>query len=201
MKLILSVEERKKIYVILGIVIFLAVMAGLFYLYFTDKEFLVGLISSYGYLGIFIASILANATIILPLPLDAVIFVLAGALGSIESALFLGFIVGFGSAIGEMSAYILGLMGIKAVEKIIKKEIQKMEEIQKQLKSSGMIFIFLGALTPFPFDLIGIAAGVIRYDPKKFFFAAALGKILRYVIIALAGMYGLDLIKYVFFIG
>ena len=62
-----------------------------------------------------------------------------------------------------------------------------------------MIFIFIGALAPFPFDLLGLAAGLLKYDMKKFFIAMALGKILRFGIIFYSGMYSVGIVKDIFF--
>ncbi|MCR4369380.1 MAG: VTT domain-containing protein, partial [archaeon] len=71
----------------------------------------------------------------------------------------------------------------------------KVKEIQGLLGSKGMIFVFFGAMTPFPFDIIGIAAGLVKYDPKKFFVAALLGKVTRYIILGVAGFYGLEILQ------
>ncbi len=179
-------------------------MLGVIYSYYSNpkafEEMLFSFIDSFGYLGLFLVSIIANATILLPLPLDFLVLLLAGLSKSIIDILIIGFICGVGSAIGEMSAYIIGLMGIKSAEKILKKEINKLNEIEKKLRSSGSVFVFLGALTPFPFDLIGVSAGIIKFDPKRFFLAAAMGKIIRYELLAIAGFYGIELIKTIFLV-
>ncbi|MEK6941846.1 MAG: VTT domain-containing protein, partial [archaeon] len=58
------------------------------------------------------------------------------------------------------------------------------------IQKYGTLLIFIGAMTPFPFDLIGIAAGLVRFDPKKLFLGAFCGKTIRYFVILLASNFG-----------
>jgi membrane protein YqaA with SNARE-associated domain len=157
------------------------------------------LVSVYGLPGIFIAAIIANASIFLPLPMDVIVFGLAGFSENILFALLLGLVAGVGAGIGEMSAYLLGRLGISTVERITNKKITHIEEYQYKLRRKGMVFIFLASVTPFPFDLIGIIAGLIRYDWRKFFIAGVLGKIVRYEIFVIAGFYGIQAVRTYFF--
>lgn len=64
-----------------------------------------------------------------------------------------------------------------------------------------MVFVFITAATPFPFDFIGIVAGLIRYNAAKFFVALSFGRLLRYELIAFAGFFGIEAIKKFFAIG
>ena len=78
------------------------------------------LFSQYGLLGLFIASIVGNATILFPMPID--LFVVGyGAIAQAPlQVLVVGLVSGAGAAIGEMSAYIIGYLGIKGFESIKK---------------------------------------------------------------------------------
>jgi membrane protein DedA with SNARE-associated domain len=49
------------------------------------------------------------------------------------------------------------------------------------------VIIPLAAFIPFPFDVIGISAGIGNYDIKKFFVATLIGRVLRCMLIAYAG--------------
>ena len=111
------------------------------------------------------------------------------SLGIIFIIIFFGSIVG--AAIGEMSGYIFGMLGVKTLQRMSEKKVEKVFEIGETLANKGIPIIFFGALTPFPFDLIGISAGIIKYDPKKFFIGALLGKVARYLLIAVAAFFGL----------
>ena len=67
--------------------------------------------------------------------------------------------------------------------------------VNRKFLVACMLIIALGSMTPFPFDLIGIAAGLMKYDPRKFFVAAMVGKWVRYILIAFAGSFGIAIIK------
>jgi len=153
------------------------------------------LYSSYGLLGLFLAALIGNATIFLPMPVDLLIFALGAIVTDPYFLLAAVIVASLGAAMGEMSAYILGLLGIKTLQKMRQKNVDQIFDIGEKLANKGIPIVFLGALTPFPFDLIGIAAGLIRYDPKKFFCAALAGKTVRHLIIAFAGFFGAASVK------
>jgi membrane protein YqaA with SNARE-associated domain len=163
------------------------------------EQFFMSWFATYGLLGIFIAALIANASIIFPVPMDIIVFGVAGLSDSLGYALLLGFFAGIGAGIGEMSAYILGVLGISTAERVMKKPLSNIEEYQEKLRKKGMVFVFIASLTPIPFDLVGIIAGLIRYDWRKFLIAGILGKLVRYELIALAGFYGLQLVRTYFF--
>ncbi len=169
-----------------------------FYVVFTHQEFIKGLVSGYGLLGLFVASIVANATIFLPMPIDLLFLGLSAETLGPGQVVIVAIVLGAGAAIGEMTAYITGTLGSKAIKGLGVKEFEKLEQIREKIGEKGMWFIFIGALVPFPFDLIGISAGLIRYDWKKFFIAALLGKTGRYILIGLAGYLGFTVFKALF---
>ena len=146
------------------------------------------LIQQYGLLGFFLASIISNATIILPIPIDIAVF--------FSSPLFNPFLlalaVGLGAGIGEMTGYLIGRGIIKGAELAEhKKRFKSIEKIQQKISKWGALFIFLIAVTPFPFDIVGIASGMIKYSWWKVWLAVTCGKVIRVLFIALAGYYGL----------
>jgi membrane protein YqaA with SNARE-associated domain len=177
----------------LFIIVFLLVFA---YLVFSNMAFVKSFVIGYGLLGLFVGSIIANATVLFPVPVVDVIFLaLAGDSTSVFDAIFLGIVVGSGAAIGEMSAYLAGLFGIQAAERAKKAEFDKVKIIREKINKLGGYFIFFSALVPFPFDIIGITAGLIKFDYRRFFLAALAGKLTRYVILSLASFYGIHAVK------
>jgi membrane protein YqaA with SNARE-associated domain len=179
-------------------------MVAVFLFLSNNPDFLDLIIKDFGLVGLLAGAIIANATIFLPLPLDAVVLFIGaepeiiGLSSGIISIIIIALVAGFGATIGEMTAYIIGLMGIKTVEKAKHTEFRRLKEARKSLRKSGMVFVFVASLTPFPFDLVGIAAGLIKFDVKKFFVSALAGKIVRYFLIAFAGSAGIGIIKIVF---
>ncbi len=59
--------------------------------------------AEYGYLGVFIISVLGNATLIFPAPSFTVV-----AFGAVLNPYFVGILAGCGAAVGEMTGYTLG---------------------------------------------------------------------------------------------
>lgn len=166
---------------------------------FQNSHLVTDLVQGYGLVGLLIASVVANASIFLPVPIDILIFAVAAQLDSFVELFAVAFVTGFGAAVGEMTAYIMGLLGVKTFEKAKHGEFVQIKSIRDKLGKKGFIFIFLGALTPFPFDIIGITAGLIKYDLKKFFIAAMLGKFVRYMLIGIAALYGISFVRDFFF--
>ena len=150
----------------------------------------------YGLIGMFLTAIALNASVLLPLPFDVLFVAIAGL--QIYNPFLLGIVAGLGAAIGELAGYSIGYFGSKAIEKATRAQMGRIEDFKKKIKDLGTIFIFIGALIPFPFDFIGIAAGLIKFDWKRFLIAVAAGRIIRHVLIAVAIYYGLKAIKIVF---
>jgi len=193
------VKEKgfSKKFFIIGAALVLFVIA-LIYFYSSNTEAFHDIVKTYGLLGLFFGAIIANASILLPIPIDIFVFLLGGEnfLGlGILSALVMGVVVGLGSAIGEMSGYMIGFMGSEGIEHFTHEELKKIKEIKSRIKNFGSLFIALGAFTPFPFDVIGIGAGLLRYDIKKFFIACFIGKAARYAVIAYAGAFSLSFVR------
>ncbi len=122
-------------------------------------------------------------------------FIGYGNAPDIFTVLLIGTVTGIAAAIGEMSGYIVGLLGVETLRKMRKQQVEQIFEYGEKLANKGIPLIVFGSFTPFPFDLMGIAAGVIHYNPKKFFLGALIGKVPRYVLVALAGFYGIGWLK------
>ena len=148
------------------------------------------LVNDFGIIGFFLAAIIANATLFLPLPIDALVLLYSGTVKNVYYVITIGLVVGLGSAIGEMSGYILGYLGKKGVDKLNRSQRKIFYEAGTKLQKQGFIFIIIAAFTPIPFDAVGLAAGFLRYPAGLFFLGALIGKLARYLLIALAGYYG-----------
>jgi membrane protein DedA with SNARE-associated domain len=68
--------------------------------------------AAYGYPGIFLIMLMANATVFLPAPGVAVVF----AMGSVFNPLGVALAAGTGGAIGELTGYLAGFSGQAVVE-------------------------------------------------------------------------------------
>src|SRR4030042_784344 len=159
------------------------------------SAWMLSLVQAYGYLGVFAINLIASATIFFPLPAFALTF----ALGSVLNPWLLGLSAGLGSAIGELTGYLLGYGSKEALKKRYRKWLKRAEKFAQK---RGMFpAILLIAVSPLPTDIVGILAGVARYDTRKFFVSMAIGKIIKYTLIAWAGLYGLAWIARIFGLG
>ncbi|MBI4896486.1 MAG: VTT domain-containing protein [Candidatus Aenigmarchaeota archaeon] len=152
------------------------------------SHFLISLATTFGYVGIFLASLIGSATIFLPVPSFIIVF----SAGALLNPIAVGIIAGLGSAIGELTGYGIGYGIHYSSTSTIKKEWKGLFEKSKHWFEThgGFLIIFLFAATPLPDDIIGIIAGMMHYDIKRYFIATLLGKIILLTAIANAGAYG-----------
>ena len=142
-----------------------------------------------GYLGAFLISLVANATIILPMPG----LLLLVALGAAFNPVLVGLVGAVGGAIGELSGYIAGYSG-----RGIARSNKWFVRAERWMRRWGTLTIFVFSLVPLlPFDAAGMVAGVLRFPIWKFLLACFLGKALLYIVMALSGAWGWDtLLRY-----
>lgn len=160
--------------------------------------FFSSLVSDFGLLGLFLVSFIANTTIFIIIPFEFI--VIAVSASGVFPFWIIGLVVGFGAALGEFVSYFVGFGGKKVAEKIFHPKDGKIHEIVKQIENKGMLVIGFFAFLPLiPFDLVALAAGYLKYDLKKFFFATLIGKIMRYSIVAYAGFIGVEILRGIFF--
>lgn len=140
--------------------------------------------AAYGYPGIFLVMLMANATVIVPAPGVAVVF----AMGSVFNPFLVGLSAGLGGAIGEVSGYLTGFSGQGVVE-----NTKAYERIQPWIERHGAWVILVLASFPNPFfDLAGIAAGAAKIPLWKFLFFGWIGQTIKMWLFAYAGAYSID---------
>jgi membrane protein YqaA with SNARE-associated domain len=147
----------------------------------------------YGYLGIFLISLLGAMSIFVPIPYTIVIFILGAS--TRFDPVWIAVAAGAGAAIGEFSGYLIGFGGRKVIGEKYKK---KMDFLTKLFKKFGPIAIFVFALTPLPDDLLFIPLGIMRYSLIRAFIPALLGKFFSNLIIAYSGRLSLEIVENIF---
>lgn len=136
-------------------------------------------VASFGYWGVFILSILSNATLILPLP--GVIF--TSAMGAVFNPLWVAIAAGIGAAIGETTGYLAGYSGQVVVDRK-----DWYETLTRWMRKFGNITILVMAFVPNPlFDLAGVAAGMLKLPYLRFLFWCSIGKIIKMLLFAYTG--------------
>jgi membrane protein YqaA with SNARE-associated domain len=144
-------------------------------------------LSAYGYAGAFLIALLGSATIVLPSPAFAVIIAMSASLDPV----LLGIVAGIGSGLGEITGYLAG-NGARVMLNSHIKETKKIEDIVRKYDVAG---IFVLSFIPNPlFDVAGIVAGGLKIHWAHFLSACVLGRVLRYVLLALIGSFTLGLV-------
>jgi len=173
---------------IIRVVVLLVVIALTIFLVIKREE--IQALKAYGYPGIFLFSILANATIFVPVP--GVVF--TSAMGAVFNPLLVSIAAGAGAALGEFSGYLAGFSGQAVVE-----GSEKYQRVVRWMEKHGDITILVLAFIPNPlFDLAGIAAGILKMPVWKFLFFCIIGKILKMMIFAYAGNWVMNIFERIF---
>lgn len=139
-------------------------------------------LGEYGYLGVFLATLLPSATVIFPSP------TLAAALiaGTFLNPLGVGLVAGLGAALGEVMGYMAGYGG-----SVLAARSSHYRRIREIVERYGLVAIAVLAFIPNPlFDLAGIASGAARIPLWRFLLVCFLGKAARFVLIAYLGYWG-----------
>ena len=145
---------------------------------------------AYGYPGIFLFSILANATILVPVP--GVVF--TSAAGAIFNPFWVSIAAGTGAAIGELSGYLAGFSGQAVVE-----DSKRYQQVVRWMEKYGDVTILVLAFIPNPlFDLAGVVAGLLKMSVWKFLTFCVIGKIFKMMIFAYAGDWVINLLDNIF---
>lgn len=135
----------------------------------------------WGYMGAFLISLIASASIILPIPGLAVII----AMSAVLDPVMLGIVAGIGSALGELSGYIAGATGAALIPERHRPHFDRIHVLTG--KHGGLIIAVCAAI-PFPLlDFAGIVAGMLRMSLTTFIVATAVGKSLKYIVLILLG--------------
>jgi len=178
---------KKRLIPLLTLLLVIAITVGIFLVYGRHPERLAEL-ENYVYWGAFLVSLIGNAAVILAapiLPILAAIGVHIQQDTGLVGPIIVGLAGGVGAAIGEMTGYMLGHSGRRIVERV-----KLYNRLVEWLRRWGVLAIFTLSIVPFFFDLVGIAAGVLRFPIWKFVLACWLGRTILYVGIVLAAAYG-----------
>lgn len=133
----------------------------------------------FGYPGIFLVSLLSNASLILPIP--GVLF--TSAMGAVFNPWWVALAAGSGATLGELSGYMAGFSGQGIVE-----NRKWYDRVSAWIKDYGDFTIFFLALIPNPlFDIGGMVAGALRMPLWRFLLFCWLGKIGKMLLFAFGG--------------
>ena len=183
-------DRRTKILRILAALIAVGISVAIFLL---RSQIDIEKLKPYRYVGIFVISFLAYATVLLPAPGAAFVLTLGAAFKSVPfNTVRVALAAGSGAALGELSGYLAGLGGQAVLEK---RPIY--QKLTNWMKKHGAITVFVLSALPNPlFDLVGLVAGALRMPPWKFLFWCWAGETLKMLVFAASGAAGLNLFEW-----
>jgi membrane protein YqaA with SNARE-associated domain len=153
----------------------------------TGGQALLASLRGYAALGAFLVMLVANATVVVPVPWPGILIPIIQQSESLLPVLLAG---ALGSAIGESVAFFVGRSGRGMVQ-----ETRFYRWVQRQLQHPWRAFAALLLLSAPPnpaFDVAGLTAGAMGLPFWMFFVAVLLGRVIRIAIIAaLAAQLGL----------
>jgi len=147
-------------------------------------------LQNYGYFGAFFISILGGATIIVPVPMLAIVFALGGVmpfpwLVAIAAAL--------GEVVGALTIYATGRSAGHALSNTKHGRLQRWyDKLMNLMRRRGAITLFIVTCIVNPFFYpAAFAAGALRFGFKKYVPIVVAGKLVKSFTVVYAGYFGL----------
>ena len=153
------------------------------------------LVSSYGYLGIFIAAF--AETIFPPIPSE-LIFPLAGFIGFKSNfTYFETFLMAslgavgatFGAIVIYLVSFKIGRIAVVKLGKYVFVSEKKIESAERWFEKYGVYAVFLGRMAPGVRELISVPAGIARMPFAKFVTFTFFGSLIWSVILVFSGYF------------
>ncbi len=183
-------KSRRWAYIlgVVGIVLTLVMIAAI--IYYGEE---IGRLKQYGYIGAFIISVLGGATIIIPVPMLAVVFALGGAMHDPWSALLLAISAALGELVGALTIYMTGHGAGRAISSSKHGRIQSAyERMLGLMERRGPLTLFIVASVVNPFFYpAALAAGALRFGLKRYAAIVLAGKLIKCSTVVYAGYFGL----------
>ncbi len=150
----------------------------------------------FGYLGAFLISILGGATIIIPVPMLAVVFAMGGIM---EYPWLVAICAALGELVGALTIYMTGhgagrVLSLSKHGKI-QSAYEKMLGLMER-RGSLTLFIVASVVNPF-FYPAAMAAGSLRFGLRKYIFIVLSGKIIKGMTVVYAGYWIIGLFRVV----
>ena len=147
-------------------------------------------LENFGYLGIFLISIAANATVIIPVPGLAI----TTTMGAVFNPVGVAVAAGLGAAIGELTGYAVGRTGSSLISN--KNFYLRLLDWMRVHPKWSFTVIIVMAFVPNPLmDVTGMVCGALGIPAWKYLLGCAIGKTLKMLVFAYAGHYSWRLLS------
>jgi membrane protein DedA with SNARE-associated domain len=139
-----------------------------------------------GYPGVSVVMFFSSATVLLPAP--GLLSVLAAASVFQLNPWLLGLFAALGSSFGELTGYLVGFGGRRALKAGGQPGGKWMGRGEFFMQRWGFLTILTLATVPNPlFDAVGLLGGGLGYSPRRFWLACMIGNTIKCTIIAVFG--------------
>ena len=140
---------------------------------------------SLGYPGVLFFGFLGSAAMA---PLVPGVVVLCGV-STVLNPLILALLNAVGESAGETASYAVGYGGGPVLQKR-----RFYIRARRWMERRGVVTLFVVSVIPNPFfDLVGVAAGAVRFPLLKFLVSVFAGKLIKSILVAYACYYGVEL--------
>jgi len=171
---------------IIGAVLTIAMAVAVVYY----GEWIQARMAAIGYIGAFLISILGGSTIIIPVPMLAVVFALGGVM---QYTWLVGLCSAAGELVGALIVYMTGYGGGHVLNHSSHGRLQAFYDRATDLmqrRGPLTLFILSAVINPF-FYTAALTAGVLRFGIRRFTGICLLGKIIKGMTIAYLGYFGI----------
>ena len=132
--------------------------------------------ASYGYLGVFVVTLIGTAAVVVPVPYLVTVMIAGTFLNPVAVAV----VAGVAAAIGELVGYVAGF-----ASNTLLPDARWVHLLERAMKRFGALVVFIAAFIPNPFfDAVGVIAGVTRTSIWVFVGSCFAGKTLRFWLVA-----------------
>lgn len=143
-----------------------------------------------GYLGLTLVSFFGSLIPFVPIP--SFVLLATMAVGDQFNIHLLAILSAITATVAKQIIFYASYGGGKIINPKTRKRMKPFERLVKRYGGGAAFF---AAATPVPDDLVYIPPGLAKYNPKRFFIATFLGKILlSYIIVLIAHFFGLSIL-------
>lgn len=152
----------------------------------TGIEDFVDSMTELGLVGVFLVALIANASLLIQVPYTLPMLSVALYSHTLLDLLILGIATGMGAGIGEIISYGIAYNIAQQIRELQKSGLFRwIRSTIDRHPTSIPIFVFLGAVTPIPDDLIIMPLAMINYPIRKLLVPMFFGKIVHNFTVAL----------------
>lgn len=148
--------------------VFIFVFSISFFIFSFTYRFEFKTFNNWGYLGIFVFNIFSSGIFLIPTLIHVVNPILFVTISSL------------GMSVNESINWLMGYSSNYVLQ-----ENEKEKKVQEYVNRYGYIAIFVLALIPFPFDIVGIIAGRLNYNYFAFLLTIFIARTIRFGVIIL----------------